>query len=137
MRYHVDGADAETGQDRTITLDAGSEADARARAEEMGMVISNVRPFETAEDSTLQQYRGLNRCAAACFWVAGPAWIVASCAVVAALGFCATNVAGEGTGLALLAAVSFGLSGLLFAVLGHGLHALRDIAINTGQEEKP
>jgi hypothetical protein len=43
MRYQVVGADVETGQDRTIILDASSKADAHTRAGEMGVKVAQVR----------------------------------------------------------------------------------------------
>jgi hypothetical protein len=42
MKYRVEGADAQTGAPRTMTVDAGSESQARDIAQREGMFISRV-----------------------------------------------------------------------------------------------
>jgi hypothetical protein len=46
MKWEVTGADRQTGADRTITLEAGDEAQARRRANRQGVLVADLRPLD-------------------------------------------------------------------------------------------
>jgi len=43
MQYLIEGADKETGEDRTVIIDADNEADLRAKIKAMGILVSHAK----------------------------------------------------------------------------------------------
>jgi hypothetical protein len=154
-QYLIEGADKSTGEDRTIIIEANSEADARAKAATMGILVSQVKPwprslsepvpvsYETPSQPATSPkappaYLGLKIASfvlgvSCLFFYVGPAILVVQAIM-------AMNSSPQpafvrnpafGAGVDLAAAFSAFAAGAIQHGLSTGCIALRDIAKNT------
>ena len=159
MRFQIDGADAKTGEDRTITVEAASQERAVQQASERGVFTMRVtamdgrhrrahgshppdgqptatRPRPTAS-APRRKYRSLRLAAQLFVWIGLMHWGIAAVIVLGVLAMALGGgdpfaIAGGVVVLLPVLAGAF-IGGLIFVATGEALHALRDIAVNTAR----
>lgn len=131
MRWTVSGADRSNGNQRTMVVDADSEAEAVQTANIGGVVVANVAPIRepvaklppmpTAD--SVPSYAGLSLASVACM-------TFAMVGVVAGIAVLFYGISRAQTDLISLGA-GFLLGGGIYLAIGSALDALRDIARNS------
>jgi hypothetical protein len=140
MKWHVEGADAHTGQEKSGTIEAPTAADAEQLARDRGVLVSNVQPanepdaLEQLGTAAARQPRSIDyrspRASAAAITsdiptyqaiLRGDVWLRALAAIIAGFGWVSVGLAGLLLLLTLPAAASgASLSGIVAFALSIG-----------------